>query len=198
MQASSSDSPDSKRPRKKQPKAAEPEISQARVLTSGSSESDDSTAQNRVGPPVLQLSQRWLTISLLAVALIPVTLAATVWYAIPTNPEPGLPVELALEPVAWPPGASADVRLMPGIRIHNPTDARWRNVSMGINKQFYFYCPEPLDGGGSLSVPLAFFRTSGNQAYRPTSVPLKKVTVYAQLPSGRRAIYEATYAEAHK
>ncbi len=50
-------------------------------------------------PPVLQLSRRWLTISLIAVTLIPVTLAATVWLAIPESPEPELAVEVVLEPV---------------------------------------------------------------------------------------------------
>ncbi len=137
--------------------------------------------------PGLQLSRRWLTISLIAVTLIPVTLAATVWLAIPESPEPNLPVEIAFQPVAWPP-EGPDVKLMPGLRIRNTTESDWRNVSMAINKQFYFYCPEPLPAGKDFQVPLAFFKTSGNQPYRPTIVPMRLLTVYAQLPSGKRAI----------
>lgn len=146
---------------------------------------DSPPASNRL--PGLRLSRRWLTISLIAVTLIPVTLAATVWLAIPETPEPKLPVEIVFEPVPWPP-EGPDVRLMPGVRIHNATAEPWRNVSMAINKRFHFYCPEPVPAGGDFKVPLAFFKTSGNQPYRPTVVPLQLLTVYAQLPSGKRAI----------
>lgn len=141
-------------------------------------------------PSVPQLSRRWLTISLIAVTLIPVALAATVWFGIPSRPEPKLPIEVFFEPVSWPPGGKEDVRLMPGIRIHNPTKERWQNISMAINSQYFFYCPEPLEAGRDFSVPLAFFKTSGNQAYRPTTQRIKKLTIYAQLPTGRRAICE--------
>ena len=153
-------------------------------------ESTSSTPLNQ--PPGLQLSRRWLTISLIAVTLIPLTLAATVWLAIPESPEPELAVEVVLEPVPWPPEGT-DIRLMPGVRIHNSTKEAWTNVSMAINKQFYFYCPESVPGESDFRVPLAFFRTSGNQPYRPTIVPMKMLTVYAQLPSGQRAIRDVKY-----
>lgn len=151
------------------------------------SSSDATPAASNLPPTNWQLSPRWLTISLIAVTLIPVSLAVTVWLAIPENPEPTLPVELALEPVPWA-NEDGQVRLMPGVRIENPTNDRWMNVSMAINKQFYFYCPAPLEAGSDFRVPLAFFKTSGNQPYRPTVVPLRLMTVYAQLPSGQRAI----------
>lgn len=141
----------------------------------------------------MELSRRWLTISLIAVTLIPVTLAATVWLAIPESPEPELAVDVVLEPVPWPQDGD-EVRLMPGVHLHNNTEQSWNNVSMAINKQFYFYCPEPIAAGSDFRVPLAFFRTSGNQPYRPTIVPLKMLTVYAQLPSGKRAIRDVKYA----
>jgi len=141
-------------------------------------------------PSAPLLSPRWLTISLIAITLIPVTLAATVWYAVPSSPEPELPVEVFFEPVSWPPNGKDEVRLMPGIRLHNPTHDQWRNVSLAINRQYYFYCPEPIEPGSDFSVPLAFFKTSGNQNYRPTTQHIKKLTIYAQQPSGRRAIGE--------
>lgn len=79
---------------------------------------------------------------------------------------------------------------MPGVRLHNPTDQRWQNVSMAINAQYHFYSPEPLEPGGDFRVPLAFFKTTGNQSFRATAQPIKKLTIYAQIPSGRRAIRE--------
>jgi hypothetical protein len=74
------------------------------------------------------------------------------------------------------------------VRLHNPTDQRWQNISMAINSQFYFYSPDPLEPDSDFSVPLAFFKTSGNQTFRPTTQRIKKLTIYAQLPSGRRAV----------
>ncbi|MCC6507603.1 MAG: hypothetical protein IT423_00740 [Pirellulaceae bacterium] len=146
----------------------------------------------RQQPPGILLSRRWLTVSLIAVTLIPVALAATVWIAIPESAEPDLPVEVNFEPVPWPPN-STEVKLMPGVRIRNSTDSRWTNVSMAINKQFYFYLPDPVEARSDFRVPLAFFRTSGNQPYRPTIVPMRMLTVYAQMPSGKRAIRDQKY-----
>ena len=162
------------------------------VQTSTGSRSEltsESSPGSAVRPPVMQLSPRWLTFSLIAVTLVPIVLALTVWWVVPATPETQLDAEIHLEPVSWPPNAS-DARLMPGLRIHNPTTERWTNVSMGINDQFYFYSPDPVEAGGDARIPLAFFRTSGNQAYRPTTVRMRKLTVYAQLPTGRRAILE--------
>lgn len=137
----------------------------------------------------MRLSRSWLTASLVAVTLIPVVLALTVWLAVPSTPEPRLNASVSLEAVSWPPGA-VDARLMPGMRIGNATSEQWRNVSVGVNNQFYFYSPDPVEAGSDLTVPLAFFRTSGNQPYRPTVIRIKKLTVFAQLPSGRRAVFE--------
>ena len=67
--------------------------------------------------------------------------------------KPKLPIEVSFEPVSWPPGGKEDVRLMPGIRIHNPTGDRWQNISLAINSQYFFYCPEPLEAGGDAGVP---------------------------------------------
>jgi hypothetical protein len=154
--------------------------------------SDDNLSANYPRPPGLILSRRLLTFSLIAVTLVPVSVAATVWLAVPSTPEPHLPVEVTLEPVAWPPEGD-DVKLMPGVRLHNPTNENWTNLSIGINKQFYFYSPDPLPAGGDFRVPLAFFKTSGNQPYRPTIVPMRLMTVYAQMPSGKRAILDVKY-----
>jgi hypothetical protein len=87
---------------------------------------------------------------------------------------------------------------MPGVRIHNPSNEQWRNISMAINAQFNFYCPEPLEPHSDFSVPLAFFRTSGNQAYRPATQRIDKFIIYAQQPSGRRAIRELIHPNTGK
>lgn len=155
----------------------------------------EANQKNQARPAVIQLSPRWLTFSLLAVTLVPVALAATVWLAVPSAPEERLAAEVHLEPVAWPPAGEGDVRLMPGVRIHNSSNQRWTNLSMGINNQFFFYAPDPLEGGQDFSVPLSFFRTSGNQEYRTKVVRIKKLTVYAQLPNRRRGIYELPHLQ---
>jgi hypothetical protein len=84
---------------------------------------------------------------------------------------------------------------MPAVHLHNPTDQLWRNIEMSISGQFYFYCPEPIAAHGDFRVPLAFFKTSGNQAFRPAGQSIKKLTVYAQIPSGRRAILDVIEPE---
>ncbi len=82
---------------------------------------------------------------------------------------------------------------MPGVRIHNSTDESWKNVSMAINKRFYFYCPDGVPGNGGLSCAAVVFQNLWQPAVRPTIVPMKMLTVYAQLPSGKRAIRDVKY-----
>lgn len=147
----------------------------------------DGSHKKPSAPRVAHLSRFWLTVSLAVVLLVPLTLAATVLWIIPSSPEPLLDVEIHFEPVAWPPNGGADVRSMPGVRLRNPTEETWRNLSMTINGQFYFYSPEPLVALGDFSVPLAFFKTSGNKSFQ-SSTPIERLTVYAQIASGRRAI----------
>lgn len=142
-------------------------------------------------PSVPRLSRTWLTVCLVSVTLIPAAIAATVWLAVPATPEPQLSAEVSFEPMVWPPTAATtgeSATMMPAVHLHNPTDQLWRNVEMSINGQFYFYCPEPIPAQGDFRVPLAFFKTSGNQTYRPSGQRIKKLTIYAQLPSGGRAI----------
>ena len=144
------------------------------------------------GPNVIRLSRLWLTVCLIAVLLVPMTLAAGVWWIVPQSPEPELPVQVFLEPVVWPSQSSQETRFLPGVRLHNPTEEKWRNLSMTINGQYHFYAPDPLPAGGDFSVPLSFFRTSGDRAFQ-ASTPLKKLTVYAQTASGGRAIHDQVF-----
>jgi hypothetical protein len=149
-------------------------------------------ASDAVPPPPAapELPRSCLTASLLGVVLIPLTIALSVWYFIPAVPEPVLPARIEYRPVAWPQDGSAPVELVPALTVTNPTDQPWQNISLAINKRFYFYYPESLPAGASCDIPLFLFRTSGNQAFRPQSQEIQLLTVYAQLPNGGRAILE--------
>ncbi|MCA9134477.1 MAG: hypothetical protein KDA45_15010, partial [Planctomycetales bacterium] len=66
----------------------------------------------------------------------------------------------------------------------------WEYVNMSINEQFHFYHPDTLAAGEEIFVPLKFFHTKGNSFFPPESQQVKLLTIYAQIPSGRRAILE--------
>lgn len=141
-------------------------------------------------PPGPQLSKLTLTAALLVVTAIPVSLALSVWYFIPAKPEHPLNVEVTYMPVTWPPEKTAEAQLVPGVRLFNPSPDEWSNISLAINKQFYFYYPARLRAGQSCDIPLFLFKTGGNQAFRPRSQTIKLLTVYAQMPNGGRAVYD--------
>ncbi len=157
-------------------------------------DADDSQADsNQVAlPEGLRLSRTWLTVCLVAVTLVPISLATTLWVAVPSSPEPTLPAQVTLQAITWPPPekGSEEVKFLPGVTVFNPTDETWKNISLAINDQYNFYYPNELRGNSQFSIPLAFFQTSGEKMYRPGLRPIKELTVYAQLPSGKRAILD--------
>jgi hypothetical protein len=86
--------------------------------------------------------------------------------------------------------------LLPCLDVENPTSEKWRNIAVSLNKQFYYYHPKELKQGEVLSVPLEFFVTKGgNVAFQPGSETVTQVTVYAQIPSGARAVSETYLSE---
>lgn len=136
------------------------------------------------------LSRRQLTLALILVTLLPCGLAVLMWYSTPTSAEPTLDAEVKVGPAAWPDDGSAAARTVPCVELHNPTGDNWENISLSINEQFYFYSAEPLPGGQQLRVPLVHFHTKGNQIFTPDKHEIRHITVFAQIPSGARAILE--------
>jgi hypothetical protein len=141
------------------------------------------------------LSPRQLTAGLILLTLIPFLFVVVLYMTLPTSPDPVLQVELKIGPRPWQSNDGTETRLLPSLIVHNPTADAWNNVNFAINSQFYYYHAEGIKPDEELIVPLKFFHTKGNQFYPPESQPLKSVTVYAQIPSGARAIKEVSGQE---
>ncbi len=141
-------------------------------------------------PPKLPktLSPRNLTIGLISLTLIPFFFVVLLYVTLPPNKDPELDVALEIAPRPWSSNDGSQTRLLPSLIVRNPTQDHWKNVNFAINKQFYYYHADPMQPNEELIVPLKFFHTKGNQFYPPESQPLKLLTVYAQIPSGARAI----------
>ena len=136
------------------------------------------------------LSRRQLTTALIVVTLLPFILVVILYTTLPVGKDPILAANVKIEPRAWPNAAATDARLVPCVVLRNPTVEDWGNVNMSINEQFHFYHPETLAAGEEIFVPLKFFHTKGNSFFPPESQQVKLLTIYAQIPSGRRAILE--------
>ncbi len=107
-------------------------------------------------------------------------------------PEPKLTCQVKLDVMVKAPRLEPDnPRILPCVIVENPTDEAWRNVSVSLNREFFFHQPGVIESHGKITVPLEFFVTkSGNVAFQPGSEKVHQVTVYAQVPNGGRAISE--------
>lgn len=143
------------------------------------------------------LTRKQLTLVLVLVTMIPFLLVVGLWFTLPETPEPVLPAEVRVGPMAWPNEGATNARLVPCMILKNPTEDEWRNINLAINEQFYYFHPDPLAGGGQIHIPLKFFHTKGNQFYPPEKQKLKLITIYAQIPNGARAILEVADPQMH-
>jgi hypothetical protein len=136
------------------------------------------------------LTRTQLTAALILITLLPFCLVVVLYVTLPAFEDPVLQVDASVGPRAWPNDLSPEARVVPSLILKNPTDQDWQNVNLSINEQFHFLHPETLRAGEEIFIPLKFFHTKGNQFYPPESQELKLLTVYAQIPSGARAIAE--------
>ncbi|GIW98291.1 MAG: hypothetical protein KatS3mg111_1624 [Pirellulaceae bacterium] len=134
------------------------------------------------------LTKGQLTLILAVVTLVPFLLVVILYFATPDHRDPELKVEVQVGPRAWPSDSSPDARLVPCIILRNPTEETWRNVNVAINEQYFYYHPGTIEPGQEVVIPLKFFHTKGSTVYHPEDWPMTHLTVYAQLPSGARAI----------
>jgi len=141
------------------------------------------------------LSRKQLTAALILITLIPFALVVVLYTTLPIGADPVLQADVQVAPRAWPRADAPEARLVPCVILRNPTEDPWENVNMSINEQFHFFHPETLAAGGEIFVPLKFFHTKGNAFFPPESQTLKLLTIYAQIPSGRRAILEIPGSE---
>ncbi len=138
--------------------------------------------------PSRTLSRGQLTAALILVTLVPFGLVVVLYMTQPDLRDPTLAAGVEVGPRAWPSENAADARMVPCVALTNPTEDSWRNVNLSVNDQFHFYHPEIVGPQEEVLIPLKFFHTKGNQYYPPESQKLKSITVYAQIPSGARAI----------
>jgi hypothetical protein len=107
-------------------------------------------------------------------------------------PEPELPALVRLHSMWITPGGNKDdPRMVPCVTIKNPTQESWRNLSVGLNEQFYCSDPKELRAGEVLSLPLeVFIARNGSVRFPVGNREIKLVTVFAQISSGARAVSE--------
>lgn len=151
------------------------------------------TPASAKSPRVLTRTQ--LTIAIILFTLLPFCFVVMLYVTSPALDDPVLQVEASVGPRAWPSDIAADARVVPSVILKNPTSQDWENVNLSINEQFHFLHPGTLRAGEEIFIPLKFFQTKGNQYYPPESHELKLLTVYAQIPSGARAIAEIPGSE---
>lgn len=129
-----------------------------------------------------------LTVGLVLLTMIPFLFVVILYVTLPTSKDPELAIDASVGPRTWVSDDGSQTRLVPSLILKNPTDEAWNNVNMSINGQYYYYHPDPVGAGQELSIPLKFFHTKGNQFFSLESQTLNELTVYAQVPSGARAI----------
>ena len=141
------------------------------------------------------LSRTQLTAVLVLVTLLPFCLVVVLYSTLPEFDDPVLEVDVEIAPRAWPNELAENAHLVPCVVLRNPTTEPWNNVNMSVNHQFHFLHPDIIEPGSEIFVPLKFFHTKGNANFPPESQELKELTIYAQIPSGARAIKEIEGAE---
>lgn len=123
---------------------------------------------------------------------VPIGCGLLLSFFTPRMPEPTLSALVKLESKWLPADESrVDRRLLPCISIKNPTDTDWRNLSIGLNEQFYSQVPKGIPAGKIVSVPLeVFVARNGSVTFPVGNREIKLVTVFAQVESGARAVSE--------
>ncbi len=146
----------------------------------------------RFVPPPRTLSRLQLTVLLLVISLVPPIFVVSMVATHRPPKEPMLLVEVSQSiKLHQPRNDRTNPRLLPSLVVMNPTNDDWRNVAISLNKQFFYYHPGTFHHTEEVSIPLEFFVTKGgNVAFQPGSETVNQVTVYAQIPTGARAVSE--------
>lgn len=146
-------------------------------------------------PPPPSLGPKGLTIGLVLLTLIPFLFVISLYFTLPPGKDPVLEVQVSVASGTWTSEDGTQTRMLPSLILKNPTSDSWQNVNASINGQYDYYHPKPIQAGEELVVPLKYFHTKGNQFFSLEHQPLDKLTIYAQIPSGARAIQEISGEE---
>lgn len=133
-----------------------------------------------------------LTILMVVLIGVPIGCGLLLSFFTPRMPEPTLPALVKLDSMWVPPDEKAEARrLVPCVSVKNPTKFAWRNLSIGLNSQFYIQMPKGIPEGESISVPLeVFVARTGSVTFPGGNREVKVVTVFAQIETGARAVSE--------
>ncbi|MEQ1826978.1 MAG: hypothetical protein ABL921_13570 [Pirellula sp.] len=142
--------------------------------------------------PRRTLSPQQLTLFIVGLIFGPIGCGLLLSYYTRRIPEPVLPALVRIESI-WitPSGNIERQRLVPCVSIKNPTDEKWNNLSVGLNEQFYGGEPKGVGPGEVVSMPLeGFIARNGSVHFPVGNRDIHLVTVFAQIPSGARAVSE--------
>lgn len=140
----------------------------------------------------ITLNRTSLTLLILLSVLVPVSYGLALAFWTDKIPEPLLDARIRLDAI-WVDAKKPDEaqRLIPSITVFNPTDGGWKNLSIGLNKQFYATEPKGIAAGATLSIPLeAFIARNGSVPFPVGNRKIHHVTVFAQIENGARAVGE--------
>ncbi len=138
------------------------------------------------------ITSKQLTILMVVLITGPIACGLLLSFFTPRKPEPNLPALVKLDSI-WitPKEKPEDRRLVPCISIKNPTAYPWRNLSIGLNDQFYSQEPLGVEAGEMISIPLeVFIARNGSVRFPVGNRDIKLVTVFAQIETGARAVSE--------
>lgn len=140
------------------------------------------------------IGRRALTLTILLSIFTPIGFGLVLSFVTQRMPEPPLEALVRLSPKWVQKGEDLSTRrLVPSIIIRNPTGSAWKNLSIGINKQFYAQEPGGIPADSEVSIPLeTFVSRNGSVPFPVGNRDITQVTVFAQLPEGARGVSEYT------
>lgn len=138
------------------------------------------------------IGRRALTLTIFLSIFTPIGFGLFLSFVTQRMPEPALGALVRLSPRWIQKGDDLSTRrLVPCIIIKNPTESAWKNLSIGLNKQFYAQEPGGISADSEVSIPLeTFVSRNGSVPFPVGNREIKQVTVFAQLPGGARGVSE--------
>jgi hypothetical protein len=141
-----------------------------------------------------RLSQKTLTMTLIAMALMPVITIGALWTFLPPTYEGELVASVTTE--GLPGSEFYDVQYYERpefeggfIVVHNDSEVDWSHLNIQINWWYQTYDIEPIPAGTEKRFQLSKFVTRFGHNFKLKYNELKSVRIYARRPSGDRATY---------
>jgi hypothetical protein len=143
-------------------------------------------------PASRTITSKQLTFLFVALIAGPIACGLLLSYFTRKMPEPVLEASVRIESMWVSKGSDpTDRRLLPCVTVKNKTSGDWKNLSIGLDEQFYASEPKGIPSGQTASIPLeAFVARNGSVKFPVGNRNVEMVTVFAQIPNGSRAVSE--------